>query len=157
MSLEPNGELVPQGGGDPIPLIREELFIGRRETCDIPLHFPNVSNQHAKLMFRKGYWYVRDLGSTNGTKVNGQRVVEKLLHPGDEITIAKRRWTIKYQLHAGRSTVEELEEEDVMGQSLLEKAGLARPSTNRGREPQQIEEPTNFDPGEFLLDEEEQK
>ncbi len=151
MSLQPHGELVPLGGGDSIPLIREVLTLGRRESCDIPLRFPNVSGLHAELSFRNGYWHIRDKGSTNGIKVNGLRVQEKWLHPGDEITIAKRQFKIEYQLLAGRQTVEEMEEdEDIMGQSLLEKAGLSRP---RG----EIEDrPRNFDPGEFLLEDDDQ-
>ncbi len=152
MSLEAHGELIPSGGGDTIPLIRESLTIGRRESCDIPLRFPNVSALHCELTFRNGYWHIRDRGSTNGIKVNGLRVREKYLHPGDEISIAKRRFTIQYQLIAGRQALEEiLENEDIMAQSLLEKAGLERP--NRERD----ERPTNFDPGGFLLDEDEKK
>src|SRR5260370_24932523 len=117
MSLEAHGELIPVGGGDPIPLIRETLTIGRRESCDVPLRYPNVSGLHCELTFRNGYWHIKDKGSTNGIKVNGQRVQEKYLHPGDEISIAKRRFTIQYQLLARRQTVEELEDaEDGMGQ-----------------------------------------
>jgi adenylate cyclase len=150
MSLEAHGELIPVGGGDPIPLIRDRLTLGRRESCDIPLRFPNVSGLHCELTFRSGYWHIKDRGSTNGIKVNGVRVQEKYLHPGDEIIIAKRKYHIEYQLLAGRQMVEELmEEEDVMGQPLLEKAGLARP------EREVDVRPKNFDPGEFLLDEEE--
>jgi adenylate cyclase len=121
------GELLPIGGGDPIPLIRPVLIVGRRESCDIPLRFPNISGHHAELSFRNGYWFIRDLGSTNGIKVNGMRVQEKLLHPKDEIAIAKRRYTILYELPVGARAQEEVEE-DFMGQSLLEKAGLERPN-----------------------------
>src|SRR5690349_11165288 len=55
MSLEANGELVPVGGGDSIPLLRETLTIGRRDSCDIPLRFPNVSGIHCQLNFHDGY------------------------------------------------------------------------------------------------------
>ncbi len=47
MSLEVHGELVPAGGGETIPLIRAVMTIGRRESCDISLPFPNVSGIHA--------------------------------------------------------------------------------------------------------------
>src|SRR5262245_53444014 len=66
MSVSVNGELVPVGGGDNIPLIRETLTIGRRESCDIRLPFPNLSQLHCELSFKDGYWYIRDLNSTNG-------------------------------------------------------------------------------------------
>ena len=91
MSSEAMGELVPVGGGDTIPLIRDLLTIGRRETCDICLRLPNVSGLHCELSNRDGYWYIRDLGSTNGIKVKGTRVQQKLLHPGDKVTIELRR------------------------------------------------------------------
>src|SRR5262245_28167055 len=126
MSLEVNGELVPVGGGDSIPLIRANLTIGRRNQCDIPLRFPNISNVHAELIFREGYWYIRDLNSTNGIKVNGVRVHEKLVYPKDEIAIGKKGYVIHYTLPTNRRAVEELEE-DILSQSLLERAGLERP------------------------------
>jgi adenylate cyclase len=118
------GELVPVGGGDTIPLIRESLTVGRRPSCDICLRFPNVSGVHCEFAHRNGYWYVRDLNSTNGVKVNGLRVEEKLLHPGDEVAIANRRFAIRYELPADRSAPEEVVEEDLMSRPLLEKAGL---------------------------------
>jgi adenylate cyclase len=146
MSVEAKGELVPVGGGDAIPLIRDTLVLGRRESCDIPLRFPNVSGLHCELSFRDGYWYIRDLNSTNGIKVNGTRVQFKLLHPNDEITIAKRRFQIRYDLQAGRRALEEIEE-DIMDQSLLEKAGLEKPKPRRRDE----RGGKAFDPAEFLL------
>jgi adenylate cyclase len=151
MSFRANGELVPAGGGDNIPLIRDVLLIGRRETCDICLRFHNVSGIHAELAFRNGYWYVKDRNSTNGIKVNGVRIQEKLLHPRDRITIGKRHYTILYELPVDAiGKLEEDQEEDVMSQSLLEKAGLEKMrrddhGSRRGR---------GFDPADFLLDDE---
>lgn len=127
MGLGANGELIPVGGGDTIPLIRDRLTIGRRESCDICLRFPNVSSLHCSLMYREGYWEVYDLNSTNGVKVNGNRVQRCILKPGDELSIAKRRYVIEYHLAVGQRALEELMEDDVMAQPLLEKAGLVRP------------------------------
>src|SRR3954471_22941485 len=123
-----NGELVPVGGGDAIPLIQDVMTIGRRESCDICLKFQNVSGTHAELAYKNGVWHLRDLGSTNGVKVNGERTLRRPLRPGDEIAVANHKYTIQYQLAAG-STLEDgfAEEEDVFGQSLLEKAGLEKP------------------------------
>src|SRR5258708_33090758 len=149
MSFKPNGELVPAGGGDSIPLLREVLSIGRRDSCDIPMRFANVSGKHAELSFREGYWKVRDLNSTNGVKVNGMRVQEKILHPGDEICISKRRFTIQYELPASRRALEEVEE-DLLSQSLLQKAGLERPRRNR----QKPGDPGSIDAADFLLNDE---
>src|SRR5215831_6334011 len=150
MSHEAHGELVPVGGGDPIPLIRSVMTIGRRESCDIPMRFPNVSGLHAELNFRDGYWYIRDLNSTNGIKVNGTRVQEKLVHPKDEITIGKRGYVIHYELPAGRRALEEVEE-DIMSQSLLERAGLERPK----RPKEERRSSKSFDAADFLLNEDE--
>lgn len=147
MSHELQGELLPVGGGDAIPLIRPTLTIGRREKCDIPLRFPNISLIHCELSFRDGYWYIRDLNSTNGIKVNGTRVQEKMLHPKDEISIGKRRFTIQYELPVGRTAKEEVEE-DIMSQSLLEKAGLERSKRPR---PTDRKGSKLIDPAEFLL------
>lgn len=127
MPSESKGELVPIGGGDAIPLIRDQLSLGRRESCDICLHFPNVSGLHCELTFHDGYWFIRDMNSTNGVKVNGVRVQEKVLLPGNVITIAKRRYTIEYTLQADRRALEEVLESDIMSQSLMERAGLEGP------------------------------
>jgi adenylate cyclase len=126
---EAQGELAPTGGGDPIPLIRPTLTVGRRDGCDVWLRFPEVSGQHCRLSFEGGFWYVEDLGSTNGTKVNGTRIGrKKFLSPGDTLQVAKCRFTVHYRPPAGVPFPKEEEDLDtVMGRSLLERAGLARP------------------------------
>jgi adenylate cyclase len=147
MPQQVNGELVPVGGGDPIPLIRPLLIVGRRESCDICMHYPNISGQHCELSFREGYWFIRDLNSTNGVKVNGARVQEKMLHPKDEVTIGKRVYTLEYELPAGMGVREEMEE-NIFGQSLLERAGLEKPK--RQRSPKKGGD-RGIDPADFLL------
>jgi adenylate cyclase len=154
MSLKPNGALEPVGGGDPIPLIREHLTMGRRESCDICMRFPNVSGMHCELIFREGYWFIRDLNSTNGIKVNGTRVQEKLVRPGDEITIAKRRYLIQYEQPSNVSALEEPDQEDIMSQSLLERAGLERPKRPKGPSRPGTH---SIDPAEFLLSDDEEQ
>jgi pSer/pThr/pTyr-binding forkhead associated (FHA) protein len=120
-----NAQLVPVGGGDPIPLIRPLLTVGRRESCDVCMRFPNISGLHCELSCRDGYWFIRDLNSTNGVKVNGTRVHEKVILPTDEVTIGKRKYTIEYTLPRDRRAPEE-DVNEVVGQSLLEKAGLEK-------------------------------
>jgi adenylate cyclase len=121
------GELIPVGGGDPIPLLKKTLLIGRRESCDIVLRFSNVSAHHCELKLSGGYWYVKDLQSRNGVKVNGQRVVDKRLNPGDQLSIAKHVYDVQYSpvdLGAvGPPPVDEPVAE-ILGTSLLERAGL---------------------------------
>jgi adenylate cyclase len=136
MKDDANGELVPVGGGDTIPLLRPHMTVGRRESCDIPLQFPNISGVHCELTFRDGYWSIKDLNSTNGVKVNGMRVQARPLKPGDEVAIAKRRFTIQYVLTAeAQHELEALltEDENIFGKSLLEKAGLSNGNPAEGR------------------------
>lgn len=149
MSHLPHGELTPEGGGDAIPLQRTPLTLGRRESCDICMRFPNVSGLHCELFFRNGYWYVKDLNSTNGVKVNGSRVQEKLLHPDDKLTVGKRHYVIHYELPAGQRAKEEVEE-NIMSQSLMERAGLERRKARRS-----ASQGAAFDPADFLLEEDE--
>lgn len=117
------GELLPTGGGDPIPFLKTKLLVGRRESCDISLRFPNVSSHHCELELINGYWRVRDLGSRNGTKVNGIRVESTWLLPGDELSVAKHSYEVRY---SATGEVPPPEVEDIFSMSLLEKAGLSR-------------------------------
>jgi hypothetical protein len=59
---------------------------GRSRQCDVTLDDPNVSRTHAEIRPRGGSWVVSDLGSTNGTRVNGRRIQgPEVLRPGDAI------------------------------------------------------------------------
>jgi adenylate cyclase len=121
------GELVPVGGGDTIPLLKARLLVGRRESCDIKLRFPNVSAHHCELELRDGYWYIRDLNSRNGVKVNGMRVAEKLLQPGDALTIARHKFEVQYSpadLGAVGPPPDDNDMKEMFGKSLLQRAGL---------------------------------
>jgi len=129
MSVGQFGELVPVGGGDAIPLVNEIMTLGRRESCDICLKFQNISGTHCELALRDGVWHLRDLNSTNGVKVNGERTLRRPLRPGDEIEIAKHKYVIQYEIGAGVKIDQIFAEQDhdVFGQSLMEKAGLEKP------------------------------
>ncbi|RLS62670.1 MAG: FHA domain-containing protein [Planctomycetota bacterium] len=121
------GELLPVGGGDPIPLLKTTLVIGRRESADIVLRFPNVSGSHCELCVVEGYWVIKDLGSSNGTKVNGSRISEQRVAPGDKIAIAKHVFEIAYEpLKLGATTmmIETVQPADPFSRSLLDVAGL---------------------------------
>ncbi|MCR9115752.1 MAG: FHA domain-containing protein [bacterium] len=126
------GELIPVGGGDPIPLLKESLRVGRRENCDIVLRFPNVSAHHCVLSIDEGYWFIKDLNSQNGVKVNGSRVVpdtRKRIDPGDTVGIARHKYELVYQpADLGAVGVPPADDQpsSVLKQSLLERAGLQR-------------------------------
>ena len=131
------GELVPVGGGDAIPLMNDVMTIGRRESCDICLKFQNISGTHCELSLRNGVWHLRDLNSTNGVKVNGERTLRRPLRPGDEIDIAKHKYVIQYQIGSEVKLEEVFEEEEdnVFGQSLMEKAGNRSSFASQGINP----------------------
>jgi len=130
------GELMPMGGGDPIPLLKKTLLVGRREGCDIVLRFSNVSAHHCQLTVTGGYWYVHDKNSRNGVKVNGLRVMEKRLDPGDTLSISKHKYEILYspsEMGAVGPPPPDSAEREIFGKSLLDRAGLSKtpPATNK--------------------------
>ena len=121
------GELLPQGGGDPIPLLKPRLLVGRRESSDIVLRFPNVSGRHCELTLIDGYWFVKDLGSSNGTKVNGTRITEQRIEPGDTLSVGKYSFEIAYQpegLGDAVAPTARTGADGIFNRSLLEAAGL---------------------------------
>lgn len=126
------GQLLPVGGGDPIPLLKPKLLVGRRTRCDICLDFPNVSSHHCELEYRSGYWHARNLSNSNGTKINGERIFEKFLQPGDTIAFAKHAFEIDY---TPDPTAPPPQEEDPFAKSLLEKAGLSFGGEQPGERP----------------------
>lgn len=65
----------------------DSLTIGRLDSCQIVLDDPNASRRHAELTRREDGWWIVDLGSTNGTLVNGSLVKERRLEPGDQLQI----------------------------------------------------------------------
>lgn len=72
--------------GDRVPLGEYVVSVGRQSTCTIVLADPNVSRHHAEVRPYADGYAVFDLGSTNGTKVNGTKIAEQVLHDGDEVT-----------------------------------------------------------------------
>lgn len=80
-------ELVPENGDPPIPIDRDLVVIGRRWDCDVVIDHPSLSKRHCVLVKTDGLLVIRDLISTNGTKVKGQRVRWAALLPDDRITL----------------------------------------------------------------------
>ena len=73
------------------PLDQEEFLIGRSMSCQLPLDDPLVSRNHAALRVTEGTVFIEDLGSRNGVKVNGDRIVGKRdLSHGDRVNIGKQ-------------------------------------------------------------------
>lgn len=95
--------LVPLDGGPPIELVKDMTVVGRSADCDVRIDHKSVSKLHCVLALSDGLVMVRDLGSTNGTRVNGQRVRRAALLPNDHFAVANFR----YRLKAGADTVED--------------------------------------------------
>jgi pSer/pThr/pTyr-binding forkhead associated (FHA) protein len=80
-------ELVPENGDPPIPITRDLVVVGRRRYCDIVIDHPSLSKRHCILVKTDGLLVIRDLISTNGTKVKGQRIRWAALLPDDRIAL----------------------------------------------------------------------
>ena len=106
MSLEPeasSGERetgpVPPGAtllvktgfyeGLEVPVDRDWMVIGRGLTADVVIAEPTISRAHAAIGFDGSNFFVQDLGSTNGTMVNGGRASRQELKSGDDVGIGR--------------------------------------------------------------------
>lgn len=86
--MPPGAALIPLDGGEPIPLIGRRLLVGRGSECNVRLPSNRVSGRHCELRYDGRWWRITDLGSKNGTRVNGHEVKDQMLWPGDLLTIA---------------------------------------------------------------------
>ena len=126
------GELVPLGGGDPIPLLKKRLRVGRRDSNDIMLDFGNVSGYHCLMEIEEGYWFIKDLRSRNGVKVAGKKLMpnfRKRIDPKVVVTIAKHQFELHYDpadLGAYGTPPQDDQIEEILNESLLERAGLKK-------------------------------
>ena len=88
----PRSHVKITGGGEKdrvIELPQEEIIVGRGTTCGIRLSAKTVSRNHARLSFHGGAYSIEDLGSANGTSVNGTKVTECVLRNNDQIAIGQ--------------------------------------------------------------------
>jgi len=85
-------EVWGPGGRELHPLDSERVTVGTVDSNDLVVDVPGVSRVHAVFELFGDAWCVRDLGSRNGTFVNGGRTIgERALHPGDEIVLGTVR------------------------------------------------------------------
>ena len=80
-------ELVPENGDPPIPIVRDLTVVGRREYCDVVIPHSSLSKRHCVLVKTDGLLVIRDLATTNGTKVKGQKVRWAALLPDDRVSL----------------------------------------------------------------------
>jgi pSer/pThr/pTyr-binding forkhead associated (FHA) protein len=100
-SSDQNGPAGPVPGGGLIRVLRgfyeglemavdrDWMVIGRGRGADIVIAEPTMSRAHAAIGYDGTHFFVQDLGSTNGTRVNGNREQKKVLRNGDEVQLGK--------------------------------------------------------------------
>ena len=86
-----------------IPLSQPVLLVGRVADCDVQLQARTISRRHCCIAQVNDYLVVRDLGSTNGIRINGSQVLEGRLHPDDELMIG----SLRYRVAAGPAAPEQ--------------------------------------------------
>lgn len=90
--------LVSLDGHGDIPIDQILVVVGRHTGCDVRLESARVSRRHCCIGLDREGVLIRDLGSTNGTRINGQRIETGLLRPGNELVIAHLRYRLEMRL-----------------------------------------------------------
>ena len=98
-------KLVAQDFGADLTLVEGVSLIGRAPECDLRIESRRISRHHCVLAWTGEALLIRDLGSTNGVLVNGQRVDRGRAQPGDEIAVADLRFVLQL---AGRGVTDSL-------------------------------------------------
>src|SRR5437879_13361259 len=88
-------QIIPVDGTTPIEINKDLTVVGRKEDCDLRLDHKSVSKLHCVIVKTDGLLLLRDLGSTNSTRVNGQRVRRAALLPNDQLTIANYKFRVQ--------------------------------------------------------------
>jgi pSer/pThr/pTyr-binding forkhead associated (FHA) protein len=89
-------QLLALNDGPSILLDKPILLIGRHPECDIQIDSRKISRRHCCIAQVNDYLVVRDLGSTNGIRINGERVAEGRLKAGDELVIGQNRFRVQW-------------------------------------------------------------
>ena len=85
----------PDGGRKDVSLDKPNVVIGRRPDCDVRVPEIGVSRRHCELVVVADTVTVRDLDSSNGTYVNGERVEQKTIAAGDQIQVGAVLLTVQ--------------------------------------------------------------
>jgi predicted component of type VI protein secretion system len=88
--------LIPLDSGPAIELVKDLTLVGRNDDCDVRLDHKSVSKLHCILVKTDGLVLIRDLGSTNGTRVTGPRGRRPAWRPHDQLAIATFRYKVRF-------------------------------------------------------------
>ena len=104
--MSSNYRLVMRTGANPgqiFPLDQTEMYIGRDLSCEIVINDSEVSRRHSKIYIFGQSFVIEDLGSTNGTFVNGQRITgPHTLIPGEIVALGDSS-SLQFEVCNGRS------------------------------------------------------
>src|ERR1043165_3117289 len=110
-------QLVPLEGGLPLEVTKDMTLIGRQDDCDVRLDHKSVSKIHCVIVKTDGLLLLRDLGSTNGTRVNGTRVRRAALLPNDKLSVANFHFRVLFGaallLAEGSDKTQQMDAQDV--------------------------------------------
>lgn len=94
MDEEPSEELglyLVMDSGEQELIAKDRFVIGRGKHCDLVINSGKVSREHAVISNEDGIWYIEDLGSSNGTWFNKQRIKKRAIEDGDEYFICSEK------------------------------------------------------------------
>jgi predicted component of type VI protein secretion system len=84
--------------GERYPVTKDRFIIGRgRSSSDLTIKDPNVSRQHAMIEYLNGYYYIVDMGSTNGVEYAGQRIQRRVVGEGDTFRVCDHE--LRFSFH----------------------------------------------------------
>src|SRR5579859_7321668 len=78
-----------------------QVVIGREAECDVVLYDPGVSRKHARIFSEGNFYFVEDMGSSNGTKVNGSIIKKHRLADGDAVALGPVVFNFNAKVGAG--------------------------------------------------------
>jgi pSer/pThr/pTyr-binding forkhead associated (FHA) protein len=90
--------LVLEPVGPRLEVHRPDVVVGRHSDAEVRLGFADISRRHCRLHFEDQHWRVYDLHSLNGVFVNGERMQEATLYPGDQLQLGTCVFLVEYAL-----------------------------------------------------------
>lgn len=97
-------QLVSLGEGPNLVLDKPIILVGRHQECDVQIPSRKISRKHCCIAQVADYVVVKDLQSTNGVRVNGERMPEGVLRHGDELTIGNMKYRLDWPKSAAKGT-----------------------------------------------------
>ena len=90
---------------------QSEILLGRDAHCDVPLQSDTVSVRHARMSYHHGQWWLEDLGSTNGTHLNKEKVtIPTVIISGDRVECGKATITINLGTNSVEAPTQQIPE-----------------------------------------------